>query len=127
MERYNGWGYRRYHQQVLSPYLWSSASHYLRGKYVADGSWSDTAVSRQVGGAALIRRLDERGAIDDLDQPAAPGPLFHLSEQAEDRVEDLQRFLNTFEGNRLLVDGVPGLRTSAAVEQLFGWALREGP
>lgn len=54
MEGYNGWGYRRFHPQVLSPYLWSFSNRYERGKYVADGRWSDAAVSRQCGGAALL-------------------------------------------------------------------------
>lgn len=52
-ERYNGWGYRRFHPNVLSPYLWSGTQHYSRGKYVADGKWSASASSAQVGAAAL--------------------------------------------------------------------------
>ena len=41
LERYNGFGYRDRRPQVLSPYLWSFSNHYSRGKYVADGRFSD--------------------------------------------------------------------------------------
>lgn len=57
LERYNGFGYRDWHPEVLSPYLWSMTNHYTRGKYVADGKWSATAVSKQVGAAALLLAL----------------------------------------------------------------------
>lgn len=63
LERYNGWGYRRHHPRVNSPYLWSGTTAYTAGKYVADGTWSDTAVSRQCGGMALLRRLTETGRV----------------------------------------------------------------
>lgn len=56
-ERWNGFGYRMRHPDVLSPYLWSFSTHYTRGKYVADGSWSPTAVSKQVGAALILRAL----------------------------------------------------------------------
>lgn len=57
LERYNGWGYRKYHPTTLSPYLWSGTAHYARGKYVADGKWSSTAVSGQSGAVPLLMRL----------------------------------------------------------------------
>ncbi|MGE3915321.1 MAG: MJ1477/TM1410 family putative glycoside hydrolase [Hyphomicrobiaceae bacterium] len=56
-ERYNGFGYRRNHPEVLSPYLWSFGNHYLRGKYVEDGSFSADAVSQQCGGMLLMQQL----------------------------------------------------------------------
>ena len=62
-ERYNGWGYRLYHPHVKSPYLWSFSNHYIRGKYVADGRWSETAVSQQCGAMVLLKRLQEKGHI----------------------------------------------------------------
>lgn len=52
-EAYNGWGYRRLHPNVLSPYLWSGTQHYIRGKFVRDGVWSSGAQSDQLGAAAL--------------------------------------------------------------------------
>lgn len=55
LEAWNGWGYRRFHPGVLSPYLWAGCQHYTSGKYVADGSFSPTAVSKQIGAAVLLR------------------------------------------------------------------------
>lgn len=62
LERYNGFGYRKYHPETLSPYLWSGTQHYARGKYVKDGKWDGSAVSSQTGAIALIKRIDE---LDD--------------------------------------------------------------
>ncbi|MBM3738467.1 MAG: hypothetical protein FJW39_22025 [Acidobacteria bacterium] len=73
VEGYNGWGYRQYHPETKSPYLWSFSSHYSKGKYVADGKWSTTAVSGQCGAAVMIKRLVERGdAVLPTPPPAAP-------------------------------------------------------
>ena len=75
LEQYNGFGYRRHHPEVLSPYLWSFTNKYLRGKFVADGKFSASAVSKQVGAAAIIRRLHERKEIQLTGaQPAAQPP-----------------------------------------------------
>lgn len=60
LERYNGFGYRQYHQSVKSPYLWAGSQHYTRGKYVSDGKWSATAVSQQIGAAVLLKELEAR-------------------------------------------------------------------
>ena len=62
-EGFNGWGYREYHPHVKSPYLWSFSNHYTKGKYVGDGQWSETAVSRQCGAMVLLKRLQEAGHI----------------------------------------------------------------
>lgn len=56
-ERYNGFGYRNFHPSVLSPYLWSFSNHYTRGKYVADGKFSSTAVDAQCGAIPIIKQL----------------------------------------------------------------------
>jgi lysozyme family protein len=52
-ESYNGLGYRR--RNVPSPYLWSGTTAYACGKYIRDGVWSATAISKQVGIAAIWR------------------------------------------------------------------------
>lgn len=62
-ERFNGWGYRKYHPEVKSPYLWSFSNHYIKGKYVADGKWSPTAVSKQCGAMVIVRRLVDSGNV----------------------------------------------------------------
>lgn len=63
LERYNGFGYRNRRPPVPSPYLWSGTTAYVSGKYVADGVWSATAVSRQCGGMALLRVLLDTGRV----------------------------------------------------------------
>lgn len=60
IEAYNGLGYQRYHPDVPSPYLWSGTSLYTRGKYVADGKFSPAAVDKQLGCAAILKRLEWR-------------------------------------------------------------------
>jgi lysozyme family protein len=137
LEGYNGWGYRLYHQHVLSPYLWGFSTHYQSGKYVLDGTWSDSAVSQQCGCAVLLRRLAERGDIGFDDQPAPEsdaGPIvvsYSMNKIADPamttRVEDLQRWLNTFPGIFVKVDGVPGDRTSEAYRKVTGAFLPGDP
>ena len=58
LERYNGLGYRNYHKDVNSPYIWSGTNHYKKGKYVSDGKWSSSAVSKQVGAFVLLDGLN---------------------------------------------------------------------
>ncbi|MBH8577360.1 hypothetical protein I8752_31215 [Nostocaceae cyanobacterium CENA369] len=59
IEKYNGFGYRQYHADVLTPYLWSGTNLYSKGKYTADGKWDANAVSEQIGVAALLKILIE--------------------------------------------------------------------
>jgi lysozyme family protein/cell wall-associated NlpC family hydrolase len=59
LEGYNGFGYRDHHPTVKSPYLWSFSNHYAKGKYVADGRFSASAVSAQCGAAVLLKRLQD--------------------------------------------------------------------
>jgi len=61
IEKYNGLGYLRYHRDVNSPYLWSGTQHYRKGKYVADGRFSSTAIDKQLGTCALLLRMQSRG------------------------------------------------------------------
>jgi lysozyme family protein len=80
MERYNGFGYRLAHPEVYSPYLWSMTNHYLRGKFIADGVWSSTAVSKQVGACAVFRRLLElRKLLSTTPHRARPLPSLSQS------------------------------------------------
>ncbi len=144
LEAYNGFGYRLRHPDVLTPYLWSFTSHYTRGKFVADGSFSATAVSQQCGAAALLRRMAETGAIlfnrDGVPLPAAvnePGavdpladfePLVRFSETEKSPLaEELQKALNRFPGIFVKVDGVPGSKTSDAFKKISGHFLAGDP
>jgi lysozyme family protein len=56
-EDHNGWGYRKYHSSVKSPYLWAGSNHYTSGKYVADGKWDANAISKQIGAMCIIKLL----------------------------------------------------------------------
>lgn len=131
LEGYNGWGYRLFHPHVLSPYLWGASQHYTRGKYTADGVWSETAVSKQVGAAVLLRRLAERGSIE-FEREEAPDETddfaaIRFSSSEEPHVRRLQEFLNGFPDIFLRVDGVPGLKTSEAFEKVTGHYLQGDP
>lgn len=67
LEAYNGWGYRLYHSDVRSPYLWSYTNHYTKGKYAADGKWDANLVSKQPGAAALLRLMADTGVVYLID------------------------------------------------------------
>jgi lysozyme family protein len=60
IEKYNGLGYLKY-RPINSPYLWSGTNHYTKGKYVADGKYSSTAVDKQLGTCAILKRMIYRG------------------------------------------------------------------
>jgi lysozyme family protein len=135
-ESYNGWGYRKFHPEVLTPYLWSYTSNYTRGKYVADGTFSPTAVSKQTGAAALLRRLAEKGEMtapsavnepDLLKAIGAPGGLRYKPNAVQAGAVALQQFLNRFPGVFLREDGQLGQRSSDAYKQVFGHFLAGDP
>lgn len=137
IEGYNGWGYRSFHPHVKSPYLWCFSLHYVSGKYVSDGTWSETAVSKQCGAAVLLRRMAEKQIIEFVDQPLPPGgdsPLvvpYSMKKSRNPalvaRAEDLQRWLNTFPGVFVKVDGTPGQKTSDAYRLVTGSHLPGDP
>lgn len=137
LERYNGFGYRSFHPQVLSPYLWAFSTHYTSGKYASDGVWSDTLVSKQCGAAVLLRRMAENNHIDFVDQPAPAAntkPLVVNYAKSKSRdasisahAETLQRWLNTFPGIFVKIDGIPGRRTSDAYRKVTGVYLPGDP
>lgn len=112
LERYNGFGYRRNHPSVKSPYLWSCTNHYTSGKYIGDHRFSATEVSAQIGGMAILKQLVADGVVTlgaqaDLPPPkpkpkppAVPVPTglfladkqpFGLRAEAKDEAERLLR------------------------------------
>ncbi len=130
LEAYNGFGYRTKHPEVLSPYLWSFSNHYTSGKFVADGRWSDTAVSNQCGAAVLLRRLAERQEITFPNEPLIfkdEEPVLKFSNKKIPYSEELQTFLNKFPGVYVKVDGIPGKRTSDAFKKVTGYFLMDDP
>ena len=112
LEEYNGWGYRKYHPDVLTPYLWSFSNHYTKGKYVSDGSFSDTAVSGQCGAAVLIRRLAEEGHIaltgEPVSKTAEPREIFSKSYFEDLKYSEykniFKKYLSDLKGTKWLRD-----------------------
>lgn len=144
LEEYNGWGYRSKHPHVLSPYLWSFSNHYTKGKYVADGRWSETAVSQQCGAAVLLRRMAEKGEIklneasvnvaasatESVLKPSLEDigmPLIKYSKKKIPYAKEMQAYLNQIPGIYLKEDGAPGEKTSAAFKRVFGFYLAGDP
>ena len=111
-----------------SPYLWSFSTHYARGKYVADGKWSPTAVSAQCGVAVLLRRLAEKNLIVFGNVPKAKGPILRYAPKViTEEGKQLQRFLNGFPGHVLREDGQLGTGTSDAFKRVTGHFLAGDP
>ncbi len=139
LEGYNGWGYRSH--GVNTPYLWSYSNNYTSGKYITDGVWSNTAVSRQCGAAVILRRMAEKGQIvlgtpvkssSKLPAPASlvavPYELHAPNDPQElEAAEDLQRLLSLYPGVFLKIDGAAGTHTSDAFKQVTGKYLPGDP
>jgi lysozyme family protein len=119
LEAYNGFGYRDRHPNVPSPYLWSFSNHYTRGKYVADGRFSPTAVSQQVGAALLLKQL--ASAVGRVAIPTGPRILQLANPRVTGPdVEEAQRLLlknkfGSFDPGK--VDGEYGDLTAGAVQR----------
>lgn len=80
LEKYNGWGHVLHHPEVNSPYLWSGSNHYAKGKYVADGQWSPSAVSGQSGAMPILKRVME------LDPEVRPALSIEAPEPVEEKI-----------------------------------------
>jgi lysozyme family protein len=128
MEGYNGWGYRKFHSTVLTPYLWSFSNHYTEGKYAADGKFDPNLVSRQAGVATLLKSLEQHGEIrfDEKGEqeraekeavPAYPGHVIMHGEMNSHIVSIIQNRLNGLgcASPLLDIDGDYGRLTEAAV------------
>lgn len=124
LERYNGFGYRGGGRNTTppmrSPYLWSFTTHYVKGKYVADGHFDPHAISRQAGAAALLYQLgnevDGEG-ITGRDSTQGVPPLDRLLLQGTRGadVATLQMRLRDLGNDPGEIDGQFGPRTLAAV------------
>lgn len=78
LEGFNGYGYRLYHPDVKTPYLWSYSNLYTKGKYVEVwvekhpktgkpgymSQWKPDLVSKQAGTAVILKYLADAGEID---------------------------------------------------------------
>jgi lysozyme family protein len=132
LEGYNGFGYRRQNPPINTPYLWSFSNQYSSGKYVADGSFSSTTVSKQCGIAVMLRRLAELQAVS-FGQSDRTSYIKELGEtvkylpaQYDSKAEELQKQLN-LNGAHLMADGKAGQFTSDAYFVVAGHYLQGDP
>lgn len=68
LERYNGLGYQRFH--IYSPYLWDYTNYYTRGLFTFDGSFNSVEKESRAGCVAIIKTLQEKGALAEF--PGVP-------------------------------------------------------
>lgn len=119
LEGFNGYGYHRL--GINSPYLWSYSNQYTKGKYVKDGVFSPTTVSKQCGAAVILRRMfekqivtadtpvtDRTTLIENLGADVNYAPTRYVA-----KAEELQKLLN-LNGAHIRVDGKAGQNTSDA-------------
>lgn len=125
LEGYNGYGYHRL--GINSPYLWSYSNNYTKGKFVKDGVFSATAVSKQCGAAVILRRMFEKQIV------TANVPVTDRTTLIENlgadinynatryvaKAEELQKLLN-LNGAHIRVDGKAGDNTSDAYKAVTG-------
>lgn len=139
LEAYNGFGYRLYHPEVLTPYLWGQSNLYSQGGFPKDGVWSGSYVNRQLGVAVLLRRLSERGHVSFAadgsllpdQEPVSVWQRFagvrYDPEQGDVLALELQHQLNKIAGIHIQEDGKAGERTSTALFRVTGHYLPGDP
>ena len=64
IQKYNGTGYWKYHRSTPTPYLYAGTTIERRGKYISDGKWSSTAISKQLGAGAILKRMEDRKILN---------------------------------------------------------------
>lgn len=121
LERYNGFGYRGRGRNTTppkrSPYLWSFTNHHIKGKFIQDGVFSPTAISKQAGSAAILRLLRSNQIID---RPREGDGIFELDRLLLQgvrglEVAQLQKRLNDLSFDLGEIDAQFGPRTRRAV------------
>jgi len=124
-ENYNGWGYRsgagrNSTPPSRSPYLWAQTNQWIKGKYVADGRFDPNAGSSQIGAAALMKRMEQKGMIkfgtpaSQLPPPKPEAmPLVKLGDIGP-AVTQCQMYLIAW-GYKMTADGEFGPITDSAV------------
>jgi len=74
LERFNGFGYRKHHPSVKSPYLWSFTNQYSKGKFIRDHVFDPNRVSDQVGAMAILKQLVIDQVVSLTTQDGLPPP-----------------------------------------------------
>lgn len=133
LECYNGTGYRSKSININTPYLWSYSSNYTKGKYAADGKYDPELVSKQCGGAVLLRRMFEKQIIphEEVDLNTQINTLgetvkYNMGNVTADNAFQLQKLLNAA-GRVIRVDGLSGKNTSDAYFAVTGKYLTGDP
>lgn len=98
LEGYNGFGYRLYHPEVKTPYLWSFSNHYTMGKYKSDGKYSPTLVSKQVGAAVILKYLETIGELSFEDKNEAKKEIGSIEPKI--KLPSLKDFINKWRSGR---------------------------
>lgn len=127
LELYNGMGYRKYHPEVKTPYLWAGTNRYISGKYVEDGKFDPSAVSGQIGAAILLNKIDNFNPTISIPVVVSNKEPIKLDKLSEDKAKTLQKLMNDIalenwgpNFNKLVVDGKAGKNTKEMFNKLFG-------
>jgi lysozyme family protein len=62
IEKYDGFGYRAF--GIPTPYLYAATQFYRAGKFTSDHRFSRRVISKQVGAAAILRRMADQALIE---------------------------------------------------------------
>jgi len=131
-ERYNGMGYM--YNGVNSPYLWSFSNQGVgTGKYIYDGTYDPDAVSKQVGAMVILKEMTNQNEVTIADKEEySYSPFLYYKCEDKSLARVYQNALNQMmyqlnEKDRLVVDGLPGLKTSSMALYLFGHYLKGDP
>lgn len=131
LENYNGFGYRLYHPETVSPYLYGKTNHHTKGKYTRDGKFDPNARTADFGVMALLKHFTDNGACKFV--PESSGEFGVLYDDKSDRAKLLQMELNQMMDERkikmtpLKCDGVAGANTSLAHKRVYGVYLPGDP
>lgn len=129
MELYNGMGYRHYHPEVKTPYLWAGSNNYTRGKYVADGEFDPNAKSGQIGAAILLKIMKEKNVMNNKIEnlESIDNVPISLSNISKENAINLQKLMNGIASSHwkrpfkpLDLDGKIGKESKKMFNNIFG-------
>lgn len=130
-ESYNGFGYRNYHPNVISPYMYGKTNHHTKGKYTADGKFDPNAITKDFGVMALLKHFVNIGECQFMPEPA--GEFGVLYDDISERAGLLQLDINQMMKDRglkmtpLKADKHAGAATSLAYKRIYGEYLPGDP
>jgi len=95
-EKYNGFRTRLEHNRP-TPYLWSYTNHYTKGKFIADGVWSENTVSKQPGVVIILHEIQKKFKFQIVRAKGSNIP----TEMSSIDILDTLKKLNFYSGNIL--------------------------